>query len=73
MSGWPASAAKTLSVTSTDTGFQWSGSDEALDWEYGTLGRPPAPAVRRYNNDTSEAEAAFVAAFEQSLKDRGVL
>jgi hypothetical protein len=72
-SGWPAHVAKTLTYESTDTGFQLSMGDNAMDWEYGTVGRSPAPAVRQFQNRTDDVEAKILADVEEALKMRGIL
>jgi hypothetical protein len=72
-SGWPASVGRTLKIEATDTGFEWSADDSAMEWEYGTENRPPAPAVRTYANRTQDAEAAILRNVEAILKQDGVL
>lgn len=71
--GWPARVTRSLRVSGTDTGFQWTGPEEAMDWEYGTVDRPPAPAIRRYMNRTQDAEKALLANVEAILIKDGVL
>jgi hypothetical protein len=71
--GWPASVAKTLSYEATDTGFQLSMGENAMDWEYGKVGQSPSPAVRQFLNRTDEVEANILADIEQALKSRGIL
>lgn len=71
--GWPSNVGRSLKVEATDTGFEWSADDTALDWEYGTPSRPPAPVVRTYANRTQDAEKAILANVEAILKRDGVL
>jgi hypothetical protein len=71
--GWPSSVAKTLTYEATDTGFQFSMGENAMDWEYGTVGRSPSPAVRQFQNRTDEVEAQILSEIEATLKAKGIL
>jgi hypothetical protein len=69
--GWDATAGRGLSVVPDGDGFRLEVSEEAEEAEYGGLGRPPAPAIRRWANDTAQINSAILSAVERKL--RGVL
>lgn len=72
MAGWPASIARTLTVDAVDTGFQWTGHEDYMDWEFGTASRPPAPALRSFAH-SKDPDRIFLTEVEAVLKKRGIL
>lgn len=72
-SGWPSSVAKSIMVTSTDTGFQLTADDNAMDWEYGNLSQTPTGAIRKFKNRTGSSEAALIKEVMATLKTKGIL
>ena len=68
--GWPARVAKSLMVDPT---FSITADDAADEWEYGAGSRPPAPAIRHYQNRTDDDEAIFLGALDDILTARGLL
>jgi len=68
--GWPASVAKTLQVGSDNT---INLNNDAVDWEYGTINRPPAPVVRTFNNHPQTATAAALDELAKVIQKRGIV
>lgn len=72
-SGWPVEATMGLSASATETGFQWSANDAAVDWEYGNVDRTPVPAARRALNRMDDVERALLENLAADLRQRGLL
>lgn len=72
-SGWPGSAARTLSVEydRSRRGWKATGSADAAGQEYGGPGRTPNAAVRQFRTHSKVLESAFMSELSQRLK--GVL
>lgn len=74
-SGWPTHLINGMHVSYDDHSFKINVADhhraEALNVEYGTPSTHPNPAMRKFANQTSEAENFFAKRFVHHLK--GVL
>jgi len=71
VNNWPSHVVSSLHVTHGKDGFRVKvhpdHRDEALDWEYGTPGRQPTAAMRRFNNNTRDSEQFFLGRLKAHL------
>ena len=70
-SGWPSEVAQNTRVMYDGSAYQVSVradlESEAMDLEYGTPQKRPTAVLRKYANNTSSAEDAFLGALERNL------
>ena len=68
--GWPANVARSLNVDITaDEPIEMS--DEAREWEFGNLSRPPMPVVRPFQE--KRLTPAFINNVRNEMSSRGVV
>lgn len=68
--GWPANVARDLTVDLTaDEPIEMS--DEAKEWEYGNMSRPPMPVVRPFIEKS--VTVAFISTVRNEMSSRGVV
>ena len=70
-SGWPESAAKSVQVVRTNSGFdvkyEGEASDSAAALEYGTEEQRPTSAVRKFLNDENLLHEIYFNSIEKHL------